>query len=688
MSEVKRTILVVAEAVGVESQRRLAAALIDTGKGARKAASGFRAMDKAQARQAATSATQANALQHLISINAQLTRQTLENAAAMREQAAASRKAAAEAVKARSKMGAPLTPKTAPTSKSPAGGKGKERLNYMERQRKAARALVSDVGDATTMFRDMDGAGLRLGDTLDQMAVIMSGPLGIGIASVVLGLGGAIATAKFLTAGLQKTIQKSEELTERSEQLSDSYDNLQVAAFGYVAAGIDLDAVMTGMSRTVDDAARSIDVATAAHESASEGARAEGGAVKETSSFWATYRDVLTTTTPIVGDVVSVLRTLEHVGNSSAGSLGGNVIQARSLVSELGLLNVEIVSGVDKTWIFTQRIDGLGSAFGSLASKASNAGAAVASSLSNMLANAGIIEQRKSPLASFVERKLDQAGKALGFDKKNKRGGGGGPKTIQDRIEITPKMQANRERLEAELRETERLTAARFELEEAMRQINIEAAEADRRNEVQMQNLQATKLQTEALLEQAMALGEVNDANREALKNDIARDQILNQLSDGLGSSLIPNLQDTGIAVAQTLGAFAVDEGTVSAFKDSMLDMAADIAEQYGQLFIAQGTAMMFVNPGIGLGLLAGGAALMGVAGASRAKGSANAGRSASSGARRQVERSIDRTFGQAGRAAERQARAQVLLIGDREFTGYLHDSVADARRRGVRGFA
>ena len=80
------------------------------------------------------------------------------------------------------------------------------------------------------------------------------------------------------------------------------------------------------------------------------------------------------------------------------------------------------------------------------------------------------------------------------------------------------------------------------------------------------------------------------------------------------------------------LGAFAMGESTLSEFKDAMLDVAGDIANTYGDLFIKQGAGLILFNPAIGSALIAAGLALKFLGGMALAKGSANAGSSGGAG--------------------------------------------------------
>ena len=130
------------------------------------------------------------------------------------------------------------------------------------------------------------------------------------------------------------------------------------------------------------------------------------------------------------------------------------------------------------------------------------------------------------------------------------------------------------------------------------------------------------------------------------------------------------------------LGAFAVGESTLSAFGDSMADLAGSIANTFGDLFIKQGAALFLVNPGVGSAMIAAGLGLKVLGGALTAKGSANRG---GGGGGRGVSPSQARSLipREDREADDRQARPQILVIGDRDFRGALFDDTRDAQRRG-----
>ena len=140
--------------------------------------------------------------------------------------------------------------------------------------------------------------------------------------------------------------------------------------------------------------------------------------------------------------------------------------------------------------------------------------------------------------------------------------------------------------------------------------------------------------------------------------------------------------------VAKFFGAFAAGESTLSEFGDAMADLAANIANTFGDLFIKQGIGLALFNPGVGAALIAAGFALKMLGGAVASKGSANRGTGASTGsgasgaaASQAVAREVTRSLRPSGAGGENVTNIEVV-IGGRSITPEMVAIVDDIARQ------
>ena len=140
--------------------------------------------------------------------------------------------------------------------------------------------------------------------------------------------------------------------------------------------------------------------------------------------------------------------------------------------------------------------------------------------------------------------------------------------------------------------------------------------------------------------------------------------------------------------VANFFGAFAAGESTLSEFGDAMADLAANIANTFGDLFIKQGIGLALFNPGVGAALIAAGFALKMLGGAVASKGSANRGTGASTGsgasgaaASQAVAREVTRSLRPSGPGGENVTNIEVV-IGGRSITPEMVAIVDDIARQ------
>lgn len=174
--------------------------------------------------------------------------------------------------------------------------------------------------------------------------------------------------------------------------------------------------------------------------------------------------------------------------------------------------------------------------------------------------------------------------------------------------------------------------------------------------------------------------GFAGSAFQEGIADALAMKEAMDRLADGIENGAVDAFASLADASFRAFGAFAVGEGSLKGLGDAMMDTIGDIAGSFGDLFLKAGAGMVFFDPLVGAGLIGAGLALKVGAGAASAKGSGNAG-SGSSSAAREVERLADRLS--RDRAEEGRAVApQVLVIGDKEFRGYLYQEIRSGTER------
>ena len=130
-------------------------------------------------------------------------------------------------------------------------------------------------------------------------------------------------------------------------------------------------------------------------------------------------------------------------------------------------------------------------------------------------------------------------------------------------------------------------------------------------------------------------------------------------------------LMDATHQITNFFGAFAAGESTLSEFGDAMADLAGNIANTFGDLFIKQGAGLVLINPAVGAGLIAAGLALKTFGGAMSAKGSANRGgggggasRAGGEAASQAVTREITRSLRPSGAGGENVTNIEVVIGG------------------------
>ena len=317
-----------------------------------------------------------------------------------------------------------------------------------------ARSATPDFGALTTQLRDMDGVGLRLGDTLDQIAVFASGPLGAAIGALIAGITIGIVVFDAITESVGRTIERMHELRETS-----------IEAKAVSNAARDLAESSDDVSKKIDDwtfasvggirALQAMDIIT---QSASRGLGEAGLA----GSFIRVAADGVLAASAVghVARAVIDADTPTGAYNAAVQALNDHLIDVEGAAERAAASQIN-----------------LGNAFNVAAGAAANAASqfsAAARAAASGLANKALIKigVRRDPLG----QKLEAGAKAF-FDNlmpdRNKRGGGGGGGKKEIDI-IHDLVKARREELGV-VRELQRLQEAG-----TLQEVNQELARAER----------------------------------------------------------------------------------------------------------------------------------------------------------------------------------------------------------------
>jgi hypothetical protein len=172
----------------------------------------------------------------------------------------------------------------------------------------------------------------------------------------------------------------------------------------------------------------------------------------------------------------------------------------------------------------------------------------------------------------------------------------------------------------------------------------------------------------------------------DALGRGLAASQdFATQFGGAVAQTLQQTITSVTGAIGEGLGALLSGKADKS-FKEWTAGLLGDVANMWGDLFIAQGAGMVFLNPIAGVGLLAAGAGLKGLGsllGAS--SGGGGGGRSSGGGGSASVSRDVQRFSSSFERRQVSTGADQpvVLKVGEQEFTAYMSRQRRDDMRRG-----
>lgn len=481
------------------------------------------------------------------------------------------------------------------------------------------------------------------------------GPLAPAIGGVVTGalalagvLGGALAT------GWLKFVEQTASGRQNLDEFSKSLDRVHTAAGTLISSGRGLEAGMTVLEVALDSGAEALQAWGEANE-------------------WARTKEA-----ELLGPLIELQREVNaHIplyGRLSEAVYGWMEQGADNYLRRLDENATSLTSTLERLTggaldAGAALRDGLGGAADSVATSFAN--------LTGQIQDAVFAAQRER----FMRTDLATGGVVEG------------PLTPEGRLEGPPRQKsggggAGRSRPEEPARVLGGLSSLMDSLKEKAASFEAPVFEG---TALSLQQIEDT-LREAGLIEQLNQTGDAlyeitnqlrdgfeSDAFLEGIENARAMKEVFDDLASGLKDGAVNAFMQLTDASFQAFGAFAVGESSLKKFKDAMLDTVGDIASSFGDLFLKAGAGLFVFDPVGGSILIAAGAALKVGAGAASAKGSANAG--GSSSAAREVERIADR-LSREGRTDGRQAAPQVLVIGDKEFRGYLYSEVSQAQAR------
>ena len=534
-----------------------------------------------------------------------------------------------------------------------------------------------DLERAASQFRAMGSAGTLAGDTLERFSVITSGPLGLAIGGAVIGIGALSLAAKGLTAAISAGIEANAEYAKGFDKLNLEFQKTK-AIFGQillaaVGLGKGFDQANTKLSNFNKNIARDA-------PKIADNIRTLINFTLELIKFIGTgllgLRALFVGTGELLAELVInyIAPYMEQIGDI----IGEMLFAVRDLV--FNLRDAAIALGMTDQALTLQQF---ALHFSEAAASAKEFGAEVKAAAGTAVVGSGFMGElaeidRFRKGITELQTGLDKLkGTKVNIDLSGIGAGAGGagapgaglidPSVTQQDAAIRAGGFASLAGLALETgaglaqKRKEDLARVRAE-EDAEQQRRLDKALADAKAlEAQAQQMGGTFFKVVATFQETM-VGSV-----EIVKNGLAA--------------------ATG-EVANFFGAFAAGESTLSEFGDAMADLAANIANTFGDLFIKQGIGLALFNPGVGALLIAAGFALKMLGGAVASKGSANRGTGASTGsgasgaaASQAVAREVTRSLRPSGPGGENVTNIEVV-IGGRSITPEMVAIVDDIARQ------
>lgn len=527
-----------------------------------------------------------------------------------------------------------------------AGGAGEEFDGAGEKAKGAGEKLKN----AASQFRAMGESGTFAGDMLERFSVITSGPVGAAIGAAVVGFmafKAALAAVRFtidtLISSVTKYIENSEGLQKSQSKLNAQFETLAATFGAAIVGGESFSGVMEAVGEVLDDLTTFI---------------------VNNSDTILKFTKMLSTAAKVIIQVM--LGVVQGILAPVTIMTDGIIITINKLLAFVARAHMEAVefamalpdafrSAIGMTDDQLQRIYALANR------RAGEAGRAASAAFSdgytvNMAKAVGAVNQavtkidaamqRLTPITERVTVKPEgDAATGPGEFSTSVGAGAGIPLFAIQMATMQTAIQAMRvaavESIDAEVQKTTRVR------QEAMA---TAAAQGEQLDELRTK---AADLQV-----QARQMGGTFFAVVNTFQNIMVEGTRL------IGDSLMQATHE----VTNFFGAFIAGESTLSEFGDAMADLAGNIANTFGDLFIKQGAGLVLINPAVGAGLIAAGLALKTLGGGLSAKGSANRGgggaRSGAAASSRDIAREINRSLRPSGDDGPMVTNIEVVIGG------------------------
>jgi hypothetical protein len=411
-----------------------------------------------------------------------------------------------------------------------------------------------------------------------EMAKVKAGPLGLAIGAVTGAVvAGLAAMAAYVGRGLKLLVDESEEAQRRLKILESRFDDLNKAVASAVIGHADLADAMAGLDKVIDDV--------------DDGIRSLS-------------QDQFGLEIAIDAVVMGLKLAFPALGLFSA---------AMKVLAEIGATVPPLLKNVGSG------LNDLVSAFGAATDAAFDFFNALPRKVTGGLGGIGNVLKGWADAGGEAQLRAAERQAARAVEAATRRGGGGGGRSKTDR--------------------------AKQLQEESAALVGVLANDLDlmmerARESFKVKFMAPLKAQAQALLDSGEmdGLAEIGKRNLEALQAMDAQAMVMDaqfaKLADGGLSIAINGFIGLADAVSMAMGEFLVGAGSLKEFGKSLLQAIADMASQFGSLFLLMGTGFQFI-PGLqpaGGGLIAAGLGLKVLAGALGAVAAGGAGGGRGSG--------------------------------------------------------
>jgi len=529
--------------------------------------------------------------------------------------------------------------------------------------RAAGRARV-DLGDLATSFRDMGDFGTRAGDVIDQFSVITRGPMGLAVAGAVAGIAGLTVGFAGLKAAVEAGISTNRK-ANRSFRALITEGKRFVAVLGQIIIGGNEGAsAIDSMTGEVRDFTKTLtENAVKIRNKVITIAQAVVSMMKFVGTGLMGVKAIFVGLGKLIAELsINLIAPFADVIGRQVGAL---LLKLRKLVMDFaGFMRNQ---GKDAGPLYE-----MANALSAAADTARRFGVEVKAAAGTAVIGAGFSGELQK--IDAFRKELDGVNDGLERMKQNKvtidtKGitdslrTGGGKKGEFDPTQKTIGLAGLGGFLA--IQQSMRAAASRAQDVDFARTVRKGGAVQD-----MAKLIEVTKKLRDALQGVADKQAEVSRRFGISLPNAARYLGMMSDLKDQMGSTFKDSLVETTGALSSFFGAFAAGESSLSAFGDAMADLAGNIANTFGQLFVKMGVGMVLVNPAVGAGLIAAGVGLNMLGGAISSKGSANSGGGGGRGSRASATATVNRELARSLRAPERRGgrnETLVLQIGEEQ---------------------